>query len=125
MKEVKMDIKLQLLKVKIRGFHATGQSIAHRISKVERERKTKLWEQKRLLGWHSRHHQVAYGLLRGIPYSKIERCAEHNGLNASMILSIMLEHFNACTGPRPDLAKVKELLSTAVTCPPETHENVA
>jgi len=107
-------IGLQVLRAKLRGFGDTGASITSRISKSEKERKHKLWNQKRLLGTHCRLHLVAYGLLRGIPYERIERCADNNQLNPQLVLEIMLAH-NGWSKERGyvtyDLAKVTSLLT--------------
>ena len=85
-------IGLQVLRAKIRGFQEAGTTITSRISKAEKERKNSLWNQKRSLGVHCRHHLVAYGLLRGVPYNQIERCAPNNKLNAKVVLDIMQAH---------------------------------
>ena len=106
-------IGLQVLRAKIRGFQATGETITARISKAEKERKNRLWNEKRRLGVHCRHHLVAYGLLRGIPYARIERCAPNNRPNPQFVLDIMLAH-NGWTKERGmvryDLTSVQRLL---------------
>jgi hypothetical protein len=107
-------IGLQVLRSKIRGFHAAGTTITARISKAEKERKGRLWNQKRSLGLHCRYHLVAYGLLRGVPYDQIERCAPNNKLNPKVILDIMLAHngWDPRRGTQKyDLERVKSLLS--------------
>jgi len=85
-------IGLQVLRAKIRGFQATGATFSSRISKSEKERKNRLWNEKRRLGNHCRAHLVAYGLLRGVPYDQIERCAPTNKLNPQVVLDIMTAH---------------------------------
>lgn len=85
-------IGLQVLRAKLRGFQAAGMTITSRISTSEKERKNKLWDEKRRLGWFARHHFVAYGLLRGVPYISIERCGMFNKIRPELLLSIMLEH---------------------------------
>ena len=85
-------IGLQVLRAKIRGFQATGTTISSRISKSEKERKNRLWNEKRRLGVHCRAHLVAYGLLRGVPYDQIERCAPNNKLSPQVVLDIMTAH---------------------------------
>lgn len=45
-----------------------------------------------MLGRYNRNHLIAYGLLRGVPYEKIERCAEQNVPNASTVFEIMKTH---------------------------------
>jgi len=85
-------IGLQVLKAKIRGFQASGSTISSRITKSEKDRKNRLWNQKRALGVHCRAHLVAYGLLRGVPYHQIEKCAQNNKLNPQVVLDIMTVH---------------------------------
>jgi hypothetical protein len=112
-------IGLQVLRAKIRGFQATGTTITSRISKSEKERKHRLWNEKRRLGWHARHHLVAYGLLRGVPYEDIERCAQNNQLDPQKVLDIIKEHGKGTWKPfmgglrldEWDIERVKTLLT--------------
>ena len=108
------SLGLQVLRAKLRGFHAAGASITHRISKSEKERKNKLWERKRALGTVCRHHLIAYGLLRDIPYTRIERCAENNRPSPTTVFRIMLEHSNEYLRMSKGLTleKVQLLLTT-------------
>lgn len=115
------SIGLQVLRAKLRGFHAAGSTISFRISQSEKERKNKLWDVKRQLGTHCRHHLVAYGLLRGVPYHQIERCAPSNKLNPQVILDIMLAHADWQQRRGLDLAKVQSLLE----CPLAAREKAA
>lgn len=81
---------------------------------------------KRQLGTVCRHHLIAYGLLRNIPYERIERCAENNKPNAEQVLAIIQLHasgWKLATVPKypgqivPDLwniERVKTLLTTPV-----------
>lgn len=105
-------IGLQILRAKLRGFHAAGSSISFRISKSEKERKHRLWDTKRKLGTHCRHHLIAYGLLRGLPYEQIERCANDNKPDPKTVLDIMLAHADWRQAKELDLEKVKALLAT-------------
>lgn len=106
-------IGLQVLRAKIRGFQATGSTISSRISKSEKERKNRLWNEKRALGRHCRNHLVAYGLLRGVRYDQVEKCAPNNKLNPETVLAIMEIH-NGWDPKRGyvkyDLETVKKLL---------------
>jgi hypothetical protein len=107
-------IGLQVLRAKIRGFQASGNTITSRISGSEKERKNQLWNQKRQLGTHCRYHLVAYGLLRGVPYDQIERCAPNNQLDPQRVLEIVLAHngWDPKRGTQQfDLEKVKKLLT--------------
>lgn len=105
------SIGLQVLRAKLRGFHAAGTTISSRISRSEKERKHKLWDAKRELGSHCRYHLVAYGLLRGVPYDQIEKCATQNKLNPKVVLEIMLAHADWKQRKGLDLAKVESLLT--------------
>jgi hypothetical protein len=107
-------IGLQVLRAKVRGFQATGATITSRISKSEKERKNRLWDEKRRLGVHCRYHLVAYGLLRGVPYDQIERCAPNNKLDPQRVLEIVLAHngWDPKKGMQQyDLEKVAALLT--------------
>lgn len=107
------NIGLQVLRAKIRGFHATGVTISHRISLSKKERKSHLWDKKRLLGNHCRYHLVAYGLLRGVPYHQIERCAQANQLDLVYLQQVMQAH----GGTTWTLEKVKALLAPLASPP--------
>lgn len=119
------SIGLQVLRAKLRGFHAAGSTISSRISKSEKERKNRLWDAKRSLGTHCRHHLVAYGLLRGVPYHQIERCAPNNKPNAQTVLEIMLAHADWQQRKGLDLDRVKMLLGETTTSSPVAASSVA
>lgn len=85
-------IGLQTLRAKIRGLQATGSTIHRRISKSEKERRHKLWQLKRELGDHCRYHLIAYAILRGVTYDKVERCSERNRPNPQRVLDIVVAH---------------------------------
>lgn len=112
-----LPIGLQVLRAKIRGFQSAGTTITSRISKSEKERKNRLWNEKRLLGYFARHHLVAYGLLRGVPYDRIERCAQNNQLDPQRLFDIIKAHDgwdSRFPGRRFDLESVKKLLIPAI-----------
>jgi hypothetical protein len=104
------NIGLQVLRAKIRGFHSAGVSLSSRISKSKKARKQRLWQAKRELGTHCRHHLVAYGLLRGVPYDRIEKCSKNNPLNTSNLLKIMVDHATMKQKQALDLHMVEGLL---------------
>lgn len=86
------SIGLQVLRAKIRGFHVTGTTFTSRIKKAHADHKNRLWVQKRHLGVYARYHSLAYGILRGIPYAHIEKCAPNNRPNPQTILDTVLLH---------------------------------
>lgn len=105
------SIGLQVLRAKLRGFQAAGTTIASRISKAQKERKTRLWESKRSLGPHCRYHLVAYGLLRGLEYAQIEKCAPNNRLDPRLVLEIMLAHASWQQKCELNLERVTQLVT--------------
>lgn len=88
-----MYVRLQALRAKVRGFHAAGVSISHRIRKASGPRRNRLWLEKRALGIHAREHLIAYCLLKGIQYEKIEgRCAKTNQPDLGRVFEIIRAH---------------------------------
>ena len=87
-----MITNLQVLRAKIRGLQAEGASIHARIRKAHGPKRNKLWNEKRALGNHCREHLIAYGLLRNVPYEKIERCAKQNRPNVVRVFELMKAH---------------------------------
>lgn len=112
-------IGLQVLRAKLRGFQASGSTIASRITRSHKERKNRLWESKRRLGLHCRYHLVAYGLLREVPYERIERCAPENKLDPQTLLDIMLVHASWQQRQTLNLENIRKLLSTPTSPPTE------
>lgn len=106
-------IGLQVLRAKVRGFHAAGTTITSRISNSEKERKHRLWDAKRKLGTHCRHHLIAYGLLRGLSYDQIERCAQNNKPDPNAVMEIMFEHAEWAQAKELTLERVVQLLTPA------------
>ena len=115
-----MNIGLQVLKAKLRGFHVAGLSISSRISRSSDERRARLWNAKRELGAHCRSHLIAYCLLRGVPYEKVERCAPNNRPNPQAVLDVMLEHVDRWQRRSLSLDAVKSMLEPS-PCPPAAH----
>lgn len=87
-----MNIELQALRAKVRGFHVAGRSLGNRIRKSKGKRRESLWRQKRQLGESARNHLIAYTLLLGRNYDITEKCCESNRPNTSAILKIIKEH---------------------------------
>jgi hypothetical protein len=105
-----MEMCLQALRAKVRGFQAAGISIHRRIVKSSGLKRNSLWQQKRALGDWNRIHLIAYGLLRGIPYEKIEKCAKVNQPFAQSVFDVMSMHANWQVKRELTLDKVKILL---------------
>ena len=121
-------IGLQSLRAKIRGFQASGITITSRIGKAQGKKKNKLWELKRALGTHQRHHLIAYGILRGVPYHEIEKCASNNRPNPQTVLNILTEHNTWVMGvpyTKYDLAGIEQLLAAQPTAPTLAQEKAA
>lgn len=85
-----MKIELQVLKAKIRGFEIESQKIRRQIRKEKGVRRCPLWQRKRELGSYTRNHLLAYGILREIPYNKLERNAQ--SINIDAILDVIHTH---------------------------------
>jgi len=107
---------LLVLRAKVRGFHVAGSSLTTKIKKATGPHKARLWDKKRSLGRHGRHHLVAYGLLRGIPYERIESCTSKNRPDPEAVLTIMMSHRPSWV-PVLDTATVKDLLSPGTSGP--------
>ena len=105
-----MDIKLQALRAKVRGFYAAGETLRSWIGKAKGPAKAKLWHEKRQLGVYNRYNLIAYGLLRSIPYENIERCANNNRPDPREVLKVVLEHASWEQRKQFDLAKIESLL---------------
>lgn len=110
-------IGLQTLRAKIRGLHAAGSTVSRRISKSEKERRYCLWQLKRQLGDDCRHHLIAYAILRGVAYDKVERCSKENLPNPQRVLDIVEVH-NTWVFGKPhlkyDLPRIEALLACPV-----------
>lgn len=78
-------------------------------------------EAKRRLGVHARHHLVAYGLLRGVTYGRIERCSPDNQLDVGRLRALLNEHSDA--PPSTRTATVEALLVDvmAMVRPQQAH----
>lgn len=111
-------IGLQVLRAKIRGLQAAGSTIHHRIRKAKGAKRNRLWDEKRRLGCYNREHLIAYGLLRGIAYERIEHCAEENRPSAARVLELMKAHGDWAAGRELTLEKVEAMLVRKKSEPP-------
>lgn len=76
----------------------------------------KLAIRKRVVGSDIRHHLLAYALLRGILYAKLEQnCREDNKPNANCILKIVHAHLSEYDCKKWDIEKVNNWLSGVVS----------
>jgi hypothetical protein len=117
-----MNTGLQVLRAKIRGLQAAGISIHNRIRKAKGLKRNRLWDEKRCLGGYNREHLIAYGLLRGVPYERIERCAKENRPNVTRVFELMKAHSDWSVTRQLTVGKVKELLTpiSNTTTPPQS-----
>lgn len=85
------NIGLLALKAKVCGLEGTARKLSSKINESSGMQRWLLRHHKQQLGRFTREHLVAYGLLRGIPYSKIEpKCL--TGPNVETIAKIIHEH---------------------------------
>jgi len=110
-----MHTSLQVLRAKIRGLQAAGVSIHNRIRKAKGPKRNRLWNEKRCLGGYNREHLIAYGLLRGIPYTRIEKCSENNRPNPQKVFELVQAHGAWRARQLFTIEKVKELLTPGST----------
>ncbi len=110
-----MYVGLQALRAKVRGFHVSGEAITRHIRKSHGSKKHRLWSEKRLLGRYSREHQVAYGLLRDVPYERIERCAEQNALDPKRIFEIVQAHGDGAARKKWTIEAISAALGKAAS----------
>jgi hypothetical protein len=104
------NIYLRVLRAKIRGLQATGVSIHNRIRKTSGKRRDSLWQEKRRIGTFNREHLIAYGLLRGIPYERIEHCSNVNRPSPARIHELMLAHMPPWEAKKLTVEAVQALL---------------
>jgi len=112
---------IQVLRAKVRGLQAAGISIHNRIRKAKGPKRNKLWDDKRTLGSYSREHLIAYGLMRGVPYDRIERCAKGNQPNARTVFELMKAHADWKMARELTLEKVEALLTPSTEPVPRSN----
>lgn len=88
--------QLFILKAFIKGLAEEGSRTRRFINKSVKERKDYYWNQKRNIGEEARYHLIAYGLLRGISYEKIEPNSNKEWMKYNFdfkhLSNIMLKH---------------------------------
>ena len=88
--------RLILVKAHIKGLAAEGQRTRKYIDRSVKEKRDSFWRLKREIGVDARNYLLAYGLLRNVPYSLMERrCREDNKPNVEIVTRIIL----AALGP--------------------------
>lgn len=99
-----MKTELLVLKSKVCGLERTSAKFRKRIAKLAGEKRSLIRLRKQALGVHTREHLIAYGLLRDVPYDKIEsKCAKGNEPNIDKVLAIVQAHLP--TWPAAERAK--------------------
>lgn len=109
-----MNVSLLALKAKIKGFEAVAEKTRKKIQSTSGLRRAKAWTTKRELGNYARNHLLAYGLLRGVPYSALEpKCSPANEavLQIDVIRQIIAEHVSKWEFAKWSEEKVKQLLT--------------
>lgn len=118
--------KLQVLKSRIKVLALEGANLSKEIRMTlthEGKKRDALWCQKRALGQETRAMLLAYGLLKGKPFSRMERrFAPNNRPNLRKVEELLTEYANT---PESLYAakwqlKVHPFVSTAVTYQPKT-----
>lgn len=88
-----MKTELLVLKSKLCGLEFTSHKFRKRIAKCSGDRRWKLRFRKMCLGVHTREHLIAYGLLRGVPYARIEgKCGNQNEPSVKAVHAIVQAH---------------------------------
>lgn len=87
---------------KIKGLAAQSKRVRKFINRAAAAKKEEnVWAlvaSKRGLGADARHHLLAYGLLRGVPYRSMERnCREDNKPSAQAIRNVLAVHLYSWT----------------------------
>lgn len=94
-----MKIKLIIVKAYIKGLASEGQRTRKFINRSVKEQRDSFWHMKRQIGTEARNYLLAYGLLRNIPYSSMEKkCRVNNKPNVEAIMNIIhavLGHYYA------------------------------
>lgn len=80
---------------KIKGLAEQSQYTRALVSKTEKkERKLSLCLSMKSIGFDARHHLLAYGFLKGIPYKSIEaKCRADNKPSAEQIRCVLAVNF--------------------------------
>ena len=106
-----MKTELLVLKSKVCGLEHSSHKFRRRIAKSKGDRKWKLQFRKAVLGSFTREHLIAYGLLRGVPYEKIEgKCATGNEPNVFRVSDIIRAHVPSYEQKQWSTERVTDLL---------------
>lgn len=106
-----MKTEILILKSKLCGFEHISKKISAKITTLKGEKRQAARVQKKLIGQTSREHQIAYGLIRSVPYSLIEnKCRMGNDPNCERILEIILAHSSFFAKREWSITRVKTLL---------------
>jgi hypothetical protein len=115
------NVNLICLKAKIKGLATAGVHSRIFINATVKEARMHHWLVKRQIGDDARSHMLAYGILRGISYLKMEpNCRADNSPNAQRIFEIVKAHSDFWSAKKLTIETIKEKLSR-----PKVEEVVA
>jgi hypothetical protein len=117
-----MDMNMRVLKSKIRGLEAESAWIRRRINKTSGPRRNEYWQMKRELGLKTRAYLVAYGLLRGTSYEKIENKPIYTSALSLLVHDAILETLPAWRHGEWSLRRVQDLLQLPMAETPSPTE---
>jgi len=107
--------KLISLKAKIKGLAEESRKTRTLIHEAFGSKRDYLWKIKRSIGQEARYHLLAYSLLRGIPYDKIESNSNkymRNYLDYDYLASICKHHY--CFGSFWTGQNIRTLIETGI-----------
>lgn len=105
------NTRLLSLKANICGHQHVGHQLRNRISHLSGARRHEMRLYKRDFGELTRAHLIAYGLMRGVPYERIEnRCGKNNLPPATRVYEIIRIHCMLGMSKDWSLERVESLL---------------
>lgn len=109
-----MKTELLVLKSKLCGLEISSRRFRRRIAKLKGMKRWTLRHRKLALGAYTREHLIAYGLLRNVPYERIEaKCAKGNEPNIDRVVDIVQSHVPHWERLKWSRDRVRELLRRA------------
>lgn len=86
-----LKIRLLVLKAKICGLQALSMKLGREARSLSGSRRAALNDAKRQIGVYTRHHLLAYALLRGKTYKEVEKCTR-NRPSPLLLQEIVQDH---------------------------------